>query len=221
MTEKQLVTELREELRKAREAVQLVKEAAEAEKQAAYTLGVEETQARLTEELTAICRDYCDISWGKALNAAGVPVGFNLRRPESIYYDPEICELPGPDSFHPEQAIQVSAQSKADQVPPAPSEVPKDSNQMVAKEKRLKLLRVRIKIRIRRKILLIPQRKPQILLLLSSAKLLTQWSPRQKLRLGDFIVFVCFMLLFSFLRNVSHFFIIINEDIFLLFHTSL
>ena len=42
-TKKQLVTELREELRKAREAFQLVKEAAEAEKQAAYMLGVEET----------------------------------------------------------------------------------------------------------------------------------------------------------------------------------
>ena len=67
-TEKQLVTELREEFRKAREAVQLVKEAVEAEKQAVYTLGVEETQARLTEELFAVCRDYCDISWGKALD---------------------------------------------------------------------------------------------------------------------------------------------------------
>ena len=42
-TEKQLVTEFREELRKAREAAQLLKEVAEAEKQAAYTLGVEET----------------------------------------------------------------------------------------------------------------------------------------------------------------------------------
>ena len=42
-TEKQLVTKLREELRKAREATQLFKEAAEAEKQVAYTLGVEET----------------------------------------------------------------------------------------------------------------------------------------------------------------------------------
>ena len=45
-TEKQLVTELCEELQKAREAVELVKEAAEAEKQAAYTLGVEETQSQ-------------------------------------------------------------------------------------------------------------------------------------------------------------------------------
>ena len=42
-TEKQLVTDLQEELRKAREATQLLKEAAEAEKQAAYTLGMEKT----------------------------------------------------------------------------------------------------------------------------------------------------------------------------------
>ena len=73
------MTELREELRKAREAVQLVKEAAEAEKQAAYTLGVEETQTRLAKELSAVCREYCGISWGKALDAAGVPVGSDLR----------------------------------------------------------------------------------------------------------------------------------------------
>ena len=123
------MTELREELKKAREAIQLVKEAAEIEKQAVYTLGVEETQVRLIEELTAVCRDYCSISWGKAIDAAGVLMGSDLRRLESIYYDLEIHELPGPDSSHPEQATQVSAQPKADQVPPAPLEVPKDSNQ--------------------------------------------------------------------------------------------
>ena len=61
-TEKQLVTELREELRKAREAAQLLKEAVEAEKQAAYALRMEETQARLTEEFSVVARDYCDIS---------------------------------------------------------------------------------------------------------------------------------------------------------------
>ena len=106
--EKQLVTEFCEELRKAKEAVQLVKEAAEAEKQAAYTLGVEETQARLIKELSAVCREYCGISWGKALDATGVPVGSDLRRPESIYYDLEIRELPGPSSSHLEQATQAS-----------------------------------------------------------------------------------------------------------------
>ena len=100
--------ELREELRKAREAVQLIKEAVEAKKQAAYTFGVEETQARLTEEFFVICRNYYDISWGKALDVAGVPVGSDLRRPESIYYDPDICKLLGPNSSHPGQATQVS-----------------------------------------------------------------------------------------------------------------
>ena len=44
-TEKQMVTELREELRKAREAAQLLKEATEAEKQAAYALGYRRLKA--------------------------------------------------------------------------------------------------------------------------------------------------------------------------------
>ena len=140
-TEKQLVTELRKELRKAREAVQLIKEAAEAEKQAAYTLGVEETQARLTEEFSIVCRDYCDISWGKALDIVGVPVDSDLRRPESIYYDLEIRKLSGPDSSHPGQATQVSVQPKANQVPPAPLEVPKDSNQDAGKGKEIETLK--------------------------------------------------------------------------------
>ena len=123
------MTELCEELRKAREAVQLVKEASEAEKQVAYTLGVEKTQARLTEELSAVCKEYCGISWGKALDVVGVPVSSDLRRPESIYYDLEIRELPSPSSSHLEQATQASEQSMADQAPPTPLEVPKDSNQ--------------------------------------------------------------------------------------------
>ena len=42
-------------------------------------LGMEETQARLTEEFFAVCRDYYDISWGKALDVAGVPMDSNLR----------------------------------------------------------------------------------------------------------------------------------------------
>ena len=61
-TEKQLVKDLCKELQKVREAAQLAKEATEAEKQAAYTLGVEETQVRLTEELSVVCREYCGIS---------------------------------------------------------------------------------------------------------------------------------------------------------------
>ena len=56
-------------------------------------------------------------------------MGSDLRRPKSIYYDHEIRELLDPDSSHPEQATQASEQSMADQAPPAPLEVPKESNQ--------------------------------------------------------------------------------------------
>ena len=56
-TERALVKGLRAEFQKIRESAKLVendaqlaKEALEAEKQATYTLGVKETQARLTEE---------------------------------------------------------------------------------------------------------------------------------------------------------------------------
>ena len=126
-TEKQMVIELREELRKAREAVQLLKEATEAEKQAAYDLGVQETQSRLTEEFSAVARDYCDITWGKALDGAGVPADSNLRRPESIYYDSDIRELPGSDSPLQEHLAKVSEVPITNQVPPAPVEVPMDS----------------------------------------------------------------------------------------------
>ena len=128
-TEKQMVTELREELRKAKEVAQLLKEATEAEKQAAYALGVQETQSRLTEEFSAVARDYCDITWGKALNIAGIPANSSLRRPKSIYYNSDIRELLGPGSPPPEQPAQVSEVPIANQVPPAPVEVPTDSHQ--------------------------------------------------------------------------------------------
>ena len=127
-TEKQVVKELREELRKAREAAQLLKEAAEAEKQASYALGVQETQSRLTEEFSAVAKDYCDITWGKALDAVGVPADSSLRRPESIYYDFDIQELSGSDSPPPEQPAPVSEVPAANQALPAPVEVSTDSH---------------------------------------------------------------------------------------------
>ena len=139
--EKQLVMELREELWKAREAAQLLKEVAEAEKQAVYTLGMEETQARLIEEFSAVARDYCNISWGKAFDVAGVPADFGLRRPKSIYYDPKIRELSDPNSYLPEQVAQVSELPKVDQVPPTPLEVSVDSHQDTGKEKEVETLK--------------------------------------------------------------------------------
>ena len=136
-TEKQAVKELREELRKAREAVQLLKEAAEAEKQASYALGVQETQSRLTEEFSAVTRDYCDITWGKTLDAAGVPADSSLRQPESIYYDSDIQELPGSDSPPPKQPTPVSEVPATNQALPAPVEVPTDSHQDAGQGKKV------------------------------------------------------------------------------------
>ena len=82
----QLVLDLKVELQKAKEAVQLAKEAVEAEKQAAYALGMKETQARLTEELADVCRDYCNVTWGEALNVVGVPADSAWGQPGSRYY---------------------------------------------------------------------------------------------------------------------------------------
>ena len=128
-TKKQMVKDLHEELHKAREAAQLLKEAAEAEKQASYALEVQETQSRLTEEFFTVARDYCDITWGKALDAAGVLADSSLRLPERIYYDSDIQELLGSGSPLQKQQAQVSEAPAADQAPPAPVEVPTDSRQ--------------------------------------------------------------------------------------------
>ena len=49
-------------MQKAKKEVQLAKEAAKAEKRATYQLGIEETQLRLTEELSEVCRDYCSVT---------------------------------------------------------------------------------------------------------------------------------------------------------------
>ena len=70
---------MKAELQKAREVTQLTKEALKAEKQAVYTLGVEETKAKLIEELAKACRDYCDATWAEALNIAGVPADSEWR----------------------------------------------------------------------------------------------------------------------------------------------
>ena len=86
--------ELKAELQKAKEAAQLTKEAIEAEKQASYTLGVEETQARLIEELTEVCRDYCEATWAETLNIVRVLADSKWRQLGKVYYHLKIREIP-------------------------------------------------------------------------------------------------------------------------------
>ena len=106
-TEKQAILDLKTVLQKAKVEVQLAKEAAEAKKRAAYQLGLEETEARLIEELSDVCRDYCNISWAQALNAASVPADSAMRLPENVFYPLEIREVPvdAPEAFEQLAAI--------------------------------------------------------------------------------------------------------------------
>ena len=57
--EKAAVLYLKAELQKAQEALKVAQEAAKTAKAAAYERGVLETEARLTTEVTVVCRDYC------------------------------------------------------------------------------------------------------------------------------------------------------------------
>ena len=74
-----------------------------------------------------MARDYCDITWGKALNVVGVPADSIPRQPKSIYYDSDIRELPGSESPPPEHLAKVSEVPITSQVPPTSREVPTDS----------------------------------------------------------------------------------------------
>ena len=96
--QKQMVINLKVELQKAKKEAQLAREAAEAKKKASYQLGVEETKERLAKELSEVCQDYYDVTWDKALTVAGVPADSIWRLPESIYYHPQIREIPSASS---------------------------------------------------------------------------------------------------------------------------
>ena len=124
-----MVLDLKIELRKTKEETQLAREAAEAEKRASYQLGVEETQVRLTKKLSKMCKDYCNVTWEKALSIAGVPIDSVWRLPESVYYHPEIYEVSTPISSPPAHALDSSEQPLA--IPDAlpHSEISKGSGQ--------------------------------------------------------------------------------------------
>ena len=77
----------------------------------------------MTEEFASVARDYCEVTWEKALDAAGVPADSSLRRPESVYYDPDIQPLPGSDPPSSEQPAPVSEAPATSQPLPAPVEV--------------------------------------------------------------------------------------------------
>ena len=91
---KQQILDLKAKLEKAKEGARVAKAAMEASGQRFYNLGVQETNAHLTEELAAVCREYCQKVRAEALNLAGVLAASNWRRAENIYYHENLREAP-------------------------------------------------------------------------------------------------------------------------------
>ena len=56
---------------------------------------MEETQIRPVDELSEVCKDYCNVTWDRALSIVGVPADSVWRHPRSVYYHPNICEVLG------------------------------------------------------------------------------------------------------------------------------
>ena len=104
-TEKQMVLDLKAELSKTKEEARLAREAAEAAVATSYERGVADTEARLTDEVAVVCRDYITMSWGVALDRATVPVDSDLRKIENIFFPKDIREIPG--SVPPEEPLSA------------------------------------------------------------------------------------------------------------------
>ena len=69
-TKKAAVLDLKSKLQKAKEELKVAQEAAIAAETSAYERGVLETKARLTAEVTAVCREYCAETYNQALDRA-------------------------------------------------------------------------------------------------------------------------------------------------------
>ena len=145
-TLKKLVIDLKVKLQKAKEEAQLAREAVEAEKKAAYQLGVEETQVRLAEELSEVCRDCCNMKWDKALTVAGIPADSVWRLPENVYYHLEIREVPT-DFFPPAPAQNLPSSHWPSQMPSLFLKFQRDLARLMTKARGLKGRRARAKTR--------------------------------------------------------------------------
>ena len=89
---------------------------------------MEETQVRLTEKLSKVCKDYCNMTWDRALIVAGVLADFVWRLPESVYYHPEIREVSASTSSPPVPVLESFKQLLAiTDALPLP-EIPKGSS---------------------------------------------------------------------------------------------
>ena len=134
--EKQMVSDLKAQLLQTKEAARLAREATKAAVATSYEREVVDTEARLTEEVAAICRDYNTISWGVALDRAAVPVDSNLRKIENIFFPEDIREIsgsvppkepPSAPTTAPNSLIPEEKRGNGEVQPPAKDKSPEDA----------------------------------------------------------------------------------------------
>ena len=102
----------------------MAQEAAKAALTSAYECGVLEMEARLTAEVTVVCKEYCAETYNQALDRAGIPADSDLRRVDQVYYPEDLREnttAPPPPAALPlpplEQSLTTQEPSKGAEVP--------------------------------------------------------------------------------------------------------
>ena len=116
-TEKQMVSDLKAELSKAKEVARMAREVAEVMVATSYERGVTDTKAKLTEKVVVVCRDYITMSWGVALDRAAVPAKSDLRKIENIFFPEDIHEIS--DSVPLEEPLPAKITASDSLVPEA------------------------------------------------------------------------------------------------------
>ena len=96
----------------------MAREAAEIAVIISYEHGVTDTDARLTEEVATVCRDYITVSWGVALDRAAVPADSDLRKVENIFFPEDIREIPPEEPLPAKVTTSGSHIPEAEEVPP-------------------------------------------------------------------------------------------------------
>ena len=119
-----MVLDLKTKLQKAEEALKVAQEAAKTAETTAYERGVLEMEARLTVEVTMVCRDYYAETYNQALNRVGVPTDFDLRKAYQVYYPEDLRKnttAPHPPAALPPPPLE---QSLTTQEPSQGAELP-------------------------------------------------------------------------------------------------
>ena len=117
----------------------MAQEAATTAENLAYEQGVQETETRLTAEVTAVYREYCVETYSHTLDRAGIHADSDLRRMDQVYYPEDLREEPTPPpppvTIPPPPPNEPFPAQKSSQDSELPIGVEKEKNQEKEKEK--------------------------------------------------------------------------------------